>query len=117
MPFTLADRDRIVRMEEGQKALQQQVNDLKESTQRQINDLKESMQQQIADLRNLIYVVLAGMFSLFGFVLWDRRTALAPAVRSQEELKNREALIERALVEYASHEPHLADILQKLRLM
>ena len=134
----ISDREIIESMAEikaGQKAAQQQINDLKESTQQQINDLKEStqqqiaglqrqisdlresMQQQMADLRNLIYVVLAGMFSLFGFVLWDRRTALMPAVRKQEELEKREALIEKALAEYAGSEPRLADILHKLRLM
>ena len=61
-PFTQDDRDRIIRLEEGQK----------------------SLQQQISDLRDLMYVALGGIIGLFagmvgivGFVIWDRRTAVA----------------------------------------
>ena len=112
----ISDREIIeglAKLDANQKVIQEQINGL----QRQMVDLKESMQQQMTDLRNPLYVVLAGMFSLFGFVLWDRRTALAPAVRKQEELEKREALIEKALAEYAYNEPRLADILRKFRLM
>jgi len=50
----ISDREIIEGLAElkaGQKALQQQINDLKESTQFQINDLKESTQIQINDLK------------------------------------------------------------------
>jgi hypothetical protein len=57
----ISDREIIESLAElkaGQKALQQQIedlkhstNDLKQSTQQQINDLKQSTQQQINDLR------------------------------------------------------------------
>ena len=65
-PFTQDDRDRIIRLEEGQK----------------------SFQQQISDLRNLMYVelggiigLLAGMIGMVGFIIWDRRTAGAPVAK------------------------------------
>jgi hypothetical protein len=102
VPFTQDDRDRIIRLEEGQK----------------------SLQQQISDLRNLVYVVLggiigllAGMVGMVGFVIWDRRTAVAPVARKSKELEEREELIEKALKEYAKVEPRLAEILKSLRLM
>ena len=50
----ISDREIIESLAElkaGQKALQQQMEDLKQSTQQQINDLKSSTQQQIGDLR------------------------------------------------------------------
>jgi len=31
----------------------------------------------------------AGIFALIGFVLWDRMTALAPAIRKNRELEER----------------------------
>jgi hypothetical protein len=102
VPFTQDDRDRIIRLEEGQK----------------------SLQQQISDLRNLVYVVLggiigllAGMVGMVGFVIWDRRTAVAPVARKGKELEEREELIEKALKEYAKVEPRLAEILKSLKLM
>ncbi len=69
--FTHDDRERLIRLEvkvsEGQASLQHQIDDLKDSVKLAINDV-----------RNLIYVVLAGMFTLVGFILWDRRTLLHP---------------------------------------
>jgi DNA anti-recombination protein RmuC len=50
----ISDREIIESLAElkaGQKALQQQIEDLKQSTQQQINDLKQSTQQQINDLK------------------------------------------------------------------
>ncbi len=114
-------RGDIKRIEESQKFLQLQISELKESTQRQLNDLKESTQRQIselkestqrqsADLRNLIYVVLGAIVTLIGFILWDRRTALAPAIRQQRVWGE-------ALKEFAKEEPRLAAILRRLHLM
>ncbi|MEW6103138.1 MAG: hypothetical protein AB1630_04885 [bacterium] len=78
---------RITRLEEGQK----------------------SIQRQIDDLRGLLYVILAGMFGLIGFVLWDRRTALAPAVKRVEALEKKEESLEKALKEFALKKPRLAE--------
>src|SRR5208337_4976676 len=68
--FTQSDRDRMIRLEEGQKATNKKIDDGLKATNQRIDDMKE-----------LIYVVISGMFILIGFILWDRRTALAPAVR------------------------------------
>jgi hypothetical protein len=54
---------------------------------------------------------------LMGFVLWDRRTALAPAIKKSKELEEREELLERALKEFAKQEPRLAEVLRTMRLM
>ena len=54
--FTQEDRERIIRLEEGQKSLQRQIDDLKISTQSQIDDLKTSTQRQFDNLYTLILV-------------------------------------------------------------
>ena len=119
--FTQEDRDRIIRLEtkveEGQKSLQRQIDDL----QRQIGDLKTSIQRQFDNLYTLILwgfgILFGGMGMLMGFVLWDRRTALAPAIKKSKELEEREELLERALKEFAKQEPRLAEVLRTMRLM
>ncbi|MFN3870037.1 MAG: hypothetical protein ACK4MW_00920, partial [Aquificaceae bacterium] len=67
VPFTQEDRDRLIRVEvkveEGQKALQKQIDDLKETTQKQISDLKESIQRQIGELRTLMLWGFGILFS------------------------------------------------------
>ncbi len=70
VPFTLEDRDRIIRLEENQKALMQRIDD----TNRRIDDMINIMLWGFG-------VLFAGMMSLIGFVIWDRRSALAPAIR------------------------------------
>jgi hypothetical protein len=68
------------------------------------------------DLANLMYVILAGMFVLVGFVIWDRRTALSPAIRRTKDLEEREERLERALKEFAMKNPEMRDILKNLGL-
>ncbi|HHT9138016.1 MAG TPA: hypothetical protein ACFYEK_12355, partial [Candidatus Wunengus sp. YC60] len=57
-----------------------------------IDDLRSEVQNvrsEIKDLRSELQgfmlwsfgIVFAGIFALIGFVLWNRRTALAPAIR------------------------------------
>jgi len=57
-------------------------------------------------------ITFAGMFALIGFVLWDRRTALAPAVKKIEVLEKKEDRLEDALKEFAQKEPGLAKALR-----
>ncbi len=74
VPFTLEDRERIIRLEEGQKAIIQRIED----TNKRIDDVISIMLWGFG-------VLFAGMMTLIGFVIWDRRTALAPAIRKAKE--------------------------------
>jgi hypothetical protein len=94
--------ERLIRLEEGQKALNDRFGDM--------NDRFGDMNHRIDDLRGLLYVILAGMFALVGFVIWDRRTALSPAIR-------RTAYLEDALKEFAKKEPKMAEVLRHLGIM
>jgi hypothetical protein len=44
-------------------------------------------------------LLFTSMIGLVGFVLWDRRSALAPAIRTTRELAEREERLESALRE------------------
>jgi len=61
-------------------------------------------------------VLFAGMFALVGFIIWDRRTALAPAIRKNKEIEEKQERIEKALKEFAMREPRLDDILKRMGL-
>jgi len=82
--FTQKDRERLIRLEtkveEGQKALQRQLTDLKVDTQRQTDDLKELILWGFG-------ILFGGMGLLIGFVIWDRRTALEPVAKKYRELE------------------------------
>ena len=107
--LTISDREiieRLTRLEEGQKAINKRIDDLK-------GDLKGDIQ----DLRGLMYIVLGGMIALIGFVIWDRRTAISPVQREVRELREQEELNIKILKEYARKEPRLAEVMKSLGLM
>jgi len=122
--FTKEDRDRLIRLEvkfeEGQKALQRQIDDLKSATIKQTDNLRDGMLNQVDDLKTFLFwgfgILFGGMGILIGFVIWDRRTALEPVARKNRELEEREEKLEKALKEYARLEPKLAEILKSLNL-
>ncbi len=142
----ISDREiveRLTRLEEGQKALAQRIDDVERSLGQRIDNverslgqridnverslgqridsIERSLGQRIDELRETMLwgfgIMFSGMFALVGFVLWDRRSALAPAVRQIEGVKEREDRLEAALREYARNVPELADVLRKLGLL
>ena len=128
--FTLSGKEiieKLTRLEEGQKGLNRRIDDLSKRIDDQgkriddqgkrIDDLRIELKGDISDIRSLMYVILAGIISLIGFVLWDRRTALAPAIKKNKELEEKEEKLEKALKEYALKEPKLAAVLRGLGIL
>ena len=111
----IKDELQVVRVElqQFEKRLDQKISQVEKRIDQRIDGLG----QRLSSLESLIYVLLAGMFALVGFVLWDRRTAVAPLQRSQRDLEEREQKLERALLEYARQEPKLAEILKSFGLL
>jgi len=108
------DRDRLIRLEtkieEGTKSLEKRMVEGQNSLQRQIDDLKTFMFWGFG-------ILFGGMGLLIGFVIWDRRTALAPAVKKTEELEEKEEKIEKALKELATKDPKVAEALKHAGLL
>jgi hypothetical protein len=90
---------------------------LKDSTNKQIADINENQKTLEGRIDTLIYAVLGCFIALIGIVVWDRRTAITPAIKKNKELEEREDKIEKALKEYAYKEPRLAQILRSVGIM
>ncbi|MFH1563935.1 MAG: hypothetical protein ABIF11_11065 [Nitrospirota bacterium] len=105
--------ERLTRIEKNQKSVQLQIDDLKSD----IGELKSD----IRELRSFVTwgfgIMFAGMFALFGFVLWDRRTALQPAVNEIKELKQKEEVTEKVFREYARKEIKFAGVMRAAGLL
>lgn len=100
----LADlRGDLKRIELGQNNIQKQVDDVRK-------DLKDFMLWGFG-------ITFAGMFTLVGFVLWDRRSALSPAVTRLRQLEEHGARVERALQEMAQRDPNVAEALRHVGLL
>jgi hypothetical protein len=138
----LENRERLIRLEAGveegfkgvdarfaamdQKfdqrfaAMDQRLVDMNQKFDQRFADMNQritDMGQRITDMNNLLYVVLGGIIALIGFVIWDRRTAVAPVARKNRELEEREDLLEKVLKEYAKKEPQLAEVLRNVGLI
>jgi len=98
VPYTLADRDRSIRTEANM-------------------ELKfESQQRQLDDIKTLFYWGFGILITLFifmlGYMIWDRRTAMQPALeRSSIAEQNSRTLIA-TLREYSKKHADLAEILR-----
>ena len=124
---TVTDKEiieRLTRLEEGQKALNQRIDDVNESISKRIDDLNErmnimneSLNKRIDSIQGLMWVLLAGMFALIGFVIWDRRSAISPVIRKTKELEAMDDRILKALREYSNKNPELSTVLKNFGLL
>ena len=97
IPFKWGDRDRLVRLEANQKALEYRL---------------DVMDKRFDTLQTLIYSVLATLISLAGFTLWDRRSMMKPFKVEQENLKEKLKTYERVMKEYSIDNPKLQEVLK-----
>jgi hypothetical protein len=77
----------------------------------QIDPFQTNIDGGFADLNSFLKI-LAGIFSglviaVISLVIWDRRTALAPAVRCSQDLEQRGERVEQALRMLAQKDPNV----------
>ena len=110
-------RESLIRIEERMVT--------KEELKSEITSVRNELRSEIKDVRSELKefmlwgfgVTFAGIFALIGFVLWDRRTALAPAIRKSSELEEREERVEKALREIALKDGNVRDALRHVGLL
>jgi len=105
VPYTLADRDRTIRTEAKMEAIDAKM------------DVKfESIQKQIDQLSTLFYWGFGILITLFifmlGYMIWDRRTALQPALDKATDADAKSTNLILALREYSKKHPDLTEILR-----
>ena len=110
VPFTLADRDRIMRTEQKLEAFQNSVDERFSSSEKNINIRFESQQKQLDNIYTLMFFVLGAIMSLIGFVIYDRRTAIKPVQREQEN-------IIKILREYSEKHSDLSELLKNAGML
>lgn len=79
IPFTLDDRDRLIKVEEQLISLNQRFDDMNS----RIDRLEDKFDTYFTRGFGL---VLGAIIVLMGFILWDRRTTLAPVQQQQQKM-------------------------------
>lgn len=125
IPFTLDDRDRIIRTEQKVEALEAKIEvvfgslDAKIDTEvkglrSEMNTRFEAMDKRFDQLFNFLWAIIGifttMMISVFGFAFWDRKLSLAP-------LKKQDQKILAVLVDYSKTQPKLLEILKNAGLL
>ncbi|MFP4471755.1 MAG: hypothetical protein ACLFPE_13810 [Bacteroidales bacterium] len=122
--YTLEDRDRLIRTEEKVEALRSEMNIKFESSQGEINSLRNEMNTKFEAIESKIEtlywgfgILIALMLFLFGYIVWDRRTALNPVQNKTMDLETRLARLEFITKQQAKKDPAFAEILKHAGLL
>jgi hypothetical protein len=106
IPFTLDDRDRIIRTEQKVEAINKQF----EAVDRRFESIDKRFDQLFNFLWAIVGIFTTMMVSIFGFAFWDRKLSLAP-------LKKEDQRIVAVLVDFAKTQPRLNEILKNSGLL
>jgi hypothetical protein len=106
IPFTLDDRDRIIRTEQKVEAINKQF----EAVDRRFESIDKRFDQLFNFLWAIVGIFTTMMVSIFGFAFWDRKLSLAP-------LKKEDQRIVAVLVDFAKTQPKLNEILKNAGLL
>ena len=105
VPYTLADRDRAIL--NGAK-----IDALGSSVDKQFM----YQQKQIDDIKTLFYwgfgIIITLIIFMLGYMIWDRRTAMQPALIQASKAEENSRNLITMLREYAKKHPDLAEILR-----
>ena len=115
VPFTLGDRDRLMRNEQNIKNVRTEIDALRAEMNVKFESVQDSINStnaRIDDLKDLfgyvmalLILIIGAIMSLIGYVIYDRRTAIKPVLRQQDNL-------EKVLVEYAKEDKRLRELLK-----
>ena len=115
VPYTLADRDRTIRLEAKMEAFDAKMEALesKMDSQESKMDVKfEAVNARIDYLFWLQGVIVALIMFMLGYTIWDRRTALQPALIQASKAEENSRNLIATLREYAKKHANLAEILR-----
>ena len=113
VPYTLADRDRIIQVEANLNGLRNEMNAKFEA----VNMRFDSLDAQFDSIYWILGVVVALMLFILGFIIWDRRTTLAPINSEIEELKRANEKMKAIFIKQAESQPKLLEILKNAGIL
>jgi len=116
VPYTLADRDWLIQVEANVNGMRNEMNSLRSEMDAKIETLNQrfdNIEKRLDNLQTFLYWGFGLLFSfmvfLFGFIIWDRRTTLAPVKREQDKILE-------ALRELSKKDSNIREALKKAAL-
>ena len=134
VPYTLADRDRLIQVEANINGVRNEMGSLRNEMNSLRNEMN-SLRNEMDSLRNemnakfetvnakidyifwMMGVMVAFMIFMLGFIIWDRRTTLAPVKSEIEELKIANEKMKDIFRKQAEFHPQLREILKNAGIL
>ena len=113
VPFTLEDRDRIMRTEEKVESLRNEMNTRFEGMEAKLT----ANNSKFEPLYWMIGLLFALMLFMLGYMIWDRRTALHPIQEKSYKHDERLNRLENITREQAKRDPIFAEVLRAAGLL
>ena len=116
VPFTIADRDRLIRVEAKLEEIDKRFEQIDKRFEELRMDINKRFDQMMTFMWMLVAIFVGMTATTIGFAIWDRRTMIRPfevKVRALEETDKK--LIE-VLRKLAKEDKRLAEILRSFGL-
>jgi len=120
VPYTLADRDRLIQVEANVNGLRNEMNAKFEAVDMRFDAVDARFEAMNAKMDSLYWVngvVVALIIFMLGFIIWDRRTTLAPINSEIEELKRANEKMKAIFIKQAESQPKLLEILKNAGIL
>ena len=117
IPFTLNDRDRIMRTEEQIKSLRNEMIALNNSLRNEMNAKFDSVNERIDTLYWILGIIIILVVFNLGYTMWDRRTALNPLREQTVDMSQKVETLINVLKEESKTNKRLAEIMQSFGLL
>ncbi len=124
VPFTLADRDRLIKLEIKVEEMEKRNQERFEMIQKQF----DIMQKQYDELKTEIHWIIGLVVGLIGFIIWDRATLIKPIERRLKNVEEKITEFQKidrnqiqqligALKELAKTDKSVADVLKQFNFL
>jgi len=127
VPFTLADRDRIIQTEEKLGSLSKEIGSLRNemgSLRNEMGSLRNEMDARFEAVNakiDYVYwvlgVIVALIIFMLGFIIWDRRTALDPVKADVIILKKENEKLKSIFIFLSETQPQLREMLKNAGIL
>ena len=119
VPYTLADRDRAIVTEARIGVVDARISSLEARIEVRFESIDKQFiyqQNQIDDIKALFYwgfgMLLTLFLFMFGYMIWDRRTAMKPALAQASKAMENSSNFLTVLRDYSKKHPDLAEIMR-----
>jgi predicted PurR-regulated permease PerM len=115
VPYTLDDRDRMIRLEEQIQSLRNDNQSLRNEMQAMRNEFNAKFEALNSKIEVIFWgfgVIISLMLFLLGYIIFDRKKDIEPLKEKTHSISERQNNVIKALRDFANENPKLLEFLK-----